>query len=119
MTRRSANLLTTRRRIGQTLAFGDGGGLDVGRADHPAAQAEHRRLEGEPRPCAGLEKEAGQDGALKAAGLPAEIGFHFGRRVEDGFDLPVGEIIDGDEVPPAQVQGSLSVPRRSRTSGLV
>ena len=95
-------------RVGQTLALGDGGGRDVDRAAHPAAQAEHRRLEGEPRPCAGLEKEARQDGALKAAGLLAEIGFHFGRRVEDRLDLLVGKIIDGDEVPPAQAQGSLS-----------
>ena len=45
---------------------------------------------------------------MKAAGLLAEIGFHFGRRVEDRLDLLVEKIIDGDEVPPAQAHGSLS-----------
>ncbi len=98
------------RGIGQTLALRDGGGLDVGRADDPSPQAKHRCLEGESRPCAGFEKEVGQDGAPEAVGLLAEIGFYFGRRIEDGFDLSVGEIIDGDEVPPAQAHGSLSAP---------
>ena len=114
--------------VGEGFALGYGRRVDVNGGDDVPAKAVHGRFEGEAGAGAGFVEEAGHDHALTEIGLAADVGVHAVGEGEDGLDLVVGDVVDGDEVaapelyshfaPPATRSASLAgaLPPRSATS---
>ena len=105
--------------VGDALALGRRAARGVGRRDDLATEAQHGRLEGEPRAGAGLVEEAGQDAPLGDRQPPAQPGGDTAQtsrqlvgQLQETLNLVEGEIVDRDEMPSHRVGDHRPDPQR-------
>jgi hypothetical protein len=84
--------------IGERLALAAARVLLVGGGDDAPAEAQHRRLEAEPRARARLEEQRRHDRAAAQLGPRAQVGAELVRVMEQFEDLGGAQVLDGNQV---------------------
>jgi len=84
--------------VRERLALRAAGRVAVGRADHAAAQTQHRRLEAQARARRRLEEQRRHDRTATQVGPGVQVGAEFVGVMEELEDLGSAQVLDGDEI---------------------